>query len=184
MFIHYNLLKQIPSGVFRGFTWGRTKQLRSYPEPMLSPSHPHTHELPYHDDTSKSLFKNAKEANAAHTAYPDREIRGPHDVEADMLANADDSGRTIYTGSPEVRRRAAIERGIRPFFHGGGNTAFCIDMRWEDPVKGREKVKVKIWEEDGEGREAVKDVERWVGGEEVGVDWGVEPLEVCSPLPY
>lgn len=26
MFIHANLLKQIPSGVGRGFTWGRTRQ--------------------------------------------------------------------------------------------------------------------------------------------------------------
>lgn len=151
MFIHYNLLKQIPSGVYLGYTWGRTKQLTSFP-------------------SNSSLQWNAPASGRAHAPYPDPAVRGADDVEADMLANADDEGWTIYPGSDEVRRRAALERGIRPFFHGGGNTAFCIDMRWEDPAGARPKDLVKIGNEE-------KLV--WKGNR-LGIDWNNSPLEVSG----
>ncbi|KAF8577361.1 glycosyltransferase family 71 protein [Ramaria rubella] len=158
MFIHYNLLKQIPSGVFLGFTWGRTKQLSAFP----------------------SLSHNSVQWNASVTSgsdvarvpYPDDVVRGADDVEADMLANADDDGWTIYPGSDEVRRRAALERGIRPFFHGGGNTAFCIDMKWVDPAPAsapRPKKSAKIGDKEILVSEA----------NQLGIDWGKSPLEIA-----
>ncbi|KAF8517044.1 mannosyltransferase putative-domain-containing protein [Hysterangium stoloniferum] len=145
MFIHYNLLKQIPSGVYLGFTWGRTKQVAAYPSfPSLPPMDWNaTGRVPY---------------------YPDPVLRGGDDVEADMLANADDNGWTIYPGDEEVRRRAALERGIRPFFHGGGNTAFCIDMRWEDP---------RVPDAPGEQG-------RWREPMMLGIDWTKSPLEIAD----
>lgn len=145
LFIHYNLLKQIPSGVYLGFTWGRTKQIAAYPA---------GNGLILNNSTSSPLQGNMY-------PYPDPVIRGANDVEADMLANADDNGWTIYPGTEEVRRRAALERGIRPFFHGGGNTAFCIDMRWEDP---------KLDQRHGDEKTQ----------NPLGLDWNKSPLEVCG----
>lgn len=83
--------------------------------------------------------------------------RGLGDVDADMLADADDvsvaccTARHITFSLPcalplthpiitmyiqtgiaqdpasfEVRKRAAIERGLRPFFHGGIVSALCM----------------------------------------------------------
>jgi hypothetical protein len=36
--VHYNLLKQIPSGVGRGFSWGRHKMLPDFRDPPSQPS--------------------------------------------------------------------------------------------------------------------------------------------------
>lgn len=151
LFIHYNLLKQIPSGVYLGYTWGRTKQIASYPTGnglTLDTNH-----------TSASSNPSSSTPPKGYVPYPDPAIRKADDVEADMLANADDNGWTIYPGNEEVRRRAALERGIRPFFHGGGYTAFCIDMRWEDPLLDRRPSEEKT-------RNAL------------GLDWNVSPLQV------
>lgn len=53
-----------------------------------------------------------------------------------MLANADPlTGWAIQPATEEVRKRAVLERGLRPYFHGGGNSAFCIDVKWVDPRK-------------------------------------------------
>lgn len=47
--------------------------------------------------------------------------------------SAGNDGRAIKPAPPAVRRRAALENGIRAFFHGGWNSALCIDLKWEDP---------------------------------------------------
>ncbi|EJU06345.1 hypothetical protein DACRYDRAFT_97827 [Dacryopinax primogenitus] len=142
MFVHYNLLKQIPSGVYQTFTWGRTKQVKGYPEPMVKPG-------PYVQHPELALQR---------STYIDPTIRGPDDVEADMLANCDDSGYCIQPGDAEVRRRAVLEKGIRVFFHGGQWSALCIDFDWSDPHPERE------WTPDGSN--------------ELGIDWKGNPLEV------
>lgn len=95
LFVHMNLLKQIPSGISRGSTFKRTRTV------------------------SVALMKNETETD--------------YGVEADMLANADETGRAILEAPAPVQRRAALERGLQPFLHGGGNTAICADMRWNDP---------------------------------------------------
>ncbi|KIJ26403.1 glycosyltransferase family 71 protein, partial [Sphaerobolus stellatus SS14] len=177
-FVHYNLLKQIPSGVYRGFTWGRTKQVKAYPEPSI----PVEEGLTKDEKMKKNPLKpHTPSQNPHYPPYPDPTIRGPTDVEADMLANADDEGRAIYTGNEEVRRRAALERGIRPYFHGGGNSAFCIDMRWEDPEPKRERIRVFKDVKEGEDKKDGEDKKgRWVGGQEVGIDWSENPLEIAQ----
>jgi hypothetical protein len=48
------------------------------------------------------------------------------DIEADQLANAQLDGRAIKPASIGVRRRAAMELGLRPFFHGGVVSALCV----------------------------------------------------------
>ncbi|KZT62802.1 glycosyltransferase family 71 protein [Calocera cornea HHB12733] len=142
MFVHYNLLKQIPSGIWQGFTWGRTKQVKGYPGPMIEPG-PYAH----HPEISPNR-----------SSYIDPTVRGPDDVEADMLANADDDGNCIQPAEPEVRRRAILEKGIRVFFHGGQWSALCIDFDWSDPHPNRD------WTPDGSN--------------ELGIDWKGNPLEI------
>lgn len=159
-FVHYNLLKQIPSGVGRGYSWGRTKQVQATDWEYAGPGGAHEPPLLLDPITraefeSKGLVKTTKfwEASSrpgrtreryAAYPYPDPEpssiptlykgdgeewVRGPDDVEADMLANAWDDGRAIMPASVEVRRRAAVERGLRPYFHGGVISALCIDIK-------------------------------------------------------
>lgn len=36
-----------------------------------------------------------------------------------MLANAANDGKAISDAPPAVRKRAALEKGLQPFFHGG-----------------------------------------------------------------
>ncbi|KAI8443362.1 hypothetical protein BY996DRAFT_6427764 [Phakopsora pachyrhizi] len=54
-------------------------------------------------------------------------------VEADMLAIADETGKAIIESPGPVQRRAALERGIKAFLHGGLVSAICADMKWSDP---------------------------------------------------
>lgn len=84
LFVHQNLLKQIPSGVYRGSTWKRTKSVRLVPE----------------DPAADEVLEDWA-------------------VEADMLANAQLDGTAIMPAPEMVRRRAALELGLRPFLHGG-----------------------------------------------------------------
>jgi len=49
-----------------------------------------------------------------------------------MLANAQNDGIAIADAPLAVRRRAVLEKGLRPFFHGGWMSALCIDMRYDD----------------------------------------------------
>ncbi|KAF8494303.1 mannosyltransferase putative-domain-containing protein [Gautieria morchelliformis] len=161
-FIHYNLLKQIPSGVYRGFSWGRTKQVVPYPQPPAAVAPPAS------ESTSDTRPRRLQEA-----PYPDIVTRDAHDVEADMLANADDDGWTIYPGSDEVRRRAALERGIRPFFHGGVYSALCIDLAWEDPApKDNPRSKQTVREGDREKLVSAPNP--------LGINWDASPLEVVN----
>jgi alpha 1,2-mannosyltransferase len=132
-FVHYNLLKQIPSGVGRGFSWGRTKQVTAFPDPPLRPITKAEFLEAGLNNTEKWWEPDSvpyrQETRYALAPYPDPVIRDGDDVEADMLANAKDDGRAIQPASSEVRRRAAYERGVRPFFHGGSISALCIDLK-------------------------------------------------------
>ncbi len=132
-----DLLKQIPSGVGRGFSWGRTKQVMAYPTPSLRPitkdeflSAGLNHTEKWWEEDSRSYQQ--RERYRLYP-YPDAErpgaVRGANDVEADMLANAKDDGWAIQPATSEVRRRAAVERGVRPYFHGGVISALCIDLK-------------------------------------------------------
>lgn len=55
-----------------------------------------------------------------------------YDVDADHLANAASDGKALSPAPIAVRRRAVLENGLRPFFHGGWMSALCIDIRYDD----------------------------------------------------
>ncbi|KDQ21097.1 glycosyltransferase family 71 protein [Botryobasidium botryosum FD-172 SS1] len=139
-FVHYNLMKQIPSGVFQGFSWRKTKQLVAFPKAHNTP------------------VSNPVSTRQSAVPYPDPVMHDADDVEADMLANADDDGWGIQPATEEVRRRAAVERAIRPYFHGGVISALCIDMDW-DREPNLDKVGVP---------------------NELGIDWSHDPLEIVQ----
>jgi len=100
MFVHYNLLKQIPSGVRKGFSWGRMKRLPMFDDYPASPA---TARLggPLNDDG----------------------LGGSGDVDCDMLADADEEGIARAKAPEEVMRRAARERGVKVIYHGGVTSA-------------------------------------------------------------
>jgi hypothetical protein len=99
LFVHYNLMKQIPSGIGRGFSWGRMKQMPLFNAFPPERKHAHANELPYSDH--------------------DLALPGLGNVDADMLADADDQGYARAPAREEIRRRAARERGVKANFHGG-----------------------------------------------------------------
>ena len=99
LFIHYNLMKQIPSGIGRGFSWGRMKQMPLFNAFPPERKHAHAHELSYSDH--------------------DLHLPGIGDTDCDMLADADDEGYARAPAREEIRRRAARERGVKANFHGG-----------------------------------------------------------------
>ena len=100
MFVHYNLLKQIPSGVRKGFSWGRMKRLPMFDDYPASP------------------------ATARHGgSLVDDGIGGGGDVDCDMLADADEEGVARTKAPEEVMRRAARERGVKVVYHGGVTSA-------------------------------------------------------------
>ncbi|KAK4046908.1 hypothetical protein OIO90_006390 [Microbotryomycetes sp. JL221] len=112
LFVHANLLKQIPSGIGPGYAWGRTKSFRLTPNSFTLPSF-----------ESKQMPEDLIDL----------------DVDADMLTNVQNDGLALNKeASPAIRRRAVIEKGLRPFFHGGWVSALCIDVKWEDPRTGDE----------------------------------------------
>ncbi|CEQ42039.1 SPOSA6832_03801, partial [Sporobolomyces salmonicolor] len=126
MFVHANLLKQIPSGVGRGFAWGRHRQLRTQPSTL----------------TLQTTYDTSLDLEAEDPLTDD-------DVDADMLANAGNDG--IALGEvPEgrrgwrTRRRAAMEKGVRAQFHGGWVSALCIDYHYEDPRSDEELAHAKF----------------------------------------
>jgi hypothetical protein len=100
LFVHYNLLKQIPSGVGRGFSWGRTKQM-----PLFNVSPP---------PESQGIDGDRRDVTAN-----EHGMSGIGDVDCDMLADADDMGVARSPARIEVRRRAARERGLKARYHGG-----------------------------------------------------------------
>ncbi|GAA5929822.1 hypothetical protein JCM3775_006564 [Rhodotorula graminis] len=114
MFVHANLLKQIPSGVGPGNAWGRHRQVRTQPNSLPLGS-------------GAATFGSSR---ALETIEP----LVDEGVDCDMLADVRDNGTSLGgTASPRVRRRAVMEKGIRAGFHGGWNIALCIDTRWDDP---------------------------------------------------
>jgi hypothetical protein len=99
MFVHYNLLKQIPSGVRKGFSWGRMKRLPMFDDYPASPA---TSRL-----NGQSVGNGVADGN----------------VDCDMLADANEYGVARAPASEEVMRRAARERGLKVIYHGGVTSA-------------------------------------------------------------
>lgn len=99
LFVHYNLLKQIPSGIGRGFSWGRTKQL-----PLFNtfPATPATARL-----------------GEPESKPQDEDKPGLGDVDCDMLADADEFGVARSPAKEMIMRRAVRERGVKTKYHGG-----------------------------------------------------------------
>ncbi|WWD22183.1 hypothetical protein CI109_106674 [Kwoniella shandongensis] len=198
LFVHYNLLKQIPSGVGRGFSWGRTKQLPLF---NIWPATPATARL-----------------GEPATKPADDEKRGLGDVDCDMLADAGEDGKARSEAKEMIMRRAARERGVKVKYHGGWISALCIDLDYIDPrPKSRQEedaerrakleaeraaveVEVEVEkndndddEKDGihpahtqsqtttriEGQEEEVDVEEeWVGV--IEPDWSQSPIEIAQ----
>ena len=99
LFVHYNLLKQIPSGVGRGYSWGRTKHLPLF---NLWPATPST----------------ARKGEPEEKPEDD-DLPGLGDVDCDMLADADESGRARSPAKEMIMRRAVREQGVKVRYHGG-----------------------------------------------------------------
>jgi len=99
LFVHYNLLKQIPSGIGRGFSWGQTKQLPLF---NLFPATPATARLGEPEQPPR-----------------DEDRPGLGDVDCDMLADADEYGVARRPAKEMIMRRAARERGVKAKYHGG-----------------------------------------------------------------
>lgn len=100
MFVHYNLLKQIPSGVGKSFSWGRSKQMPMFDDFPASPS------------TARLGGQTLDDG-----------LGGRGDVDCDMLADADEHGLARTEAPEEVMRRAAREQGIKVVYHGGVTSA-------------------------------------------------------------
>ncbi|ORY27091.1 mannosyltransferase putative-domain-containing protein [Naematelia encephala] len=184
LFVHYNLLKQIPSGVGRGFSWGRTKQLPLF---NLWPATPATARL------DEPAIKPA-----------DDDKPGLGDVDCDMLADADETGLARRPAKEMIMRRAARERGVKVKYHGGWISALCIDLEYIDPrpEERRRETELMIVEEkrwqgqaneaweklQREGGEGVADLDRdeWIqarreaDGRNIVPDWNKSPLEVVQ----
>ncbi|KAK6903885.1 hypothetical protein I203_107395 [Kwoniella mangroviensis CBS 8507] len=167
LFVHYNLLKQIPSGVGRGFSWGRTKQL-----PLFNtwPATPSTARL---DEPSRKPADDNKP--------------GLGDVDCDMLADAQEDGSARAPAKEMIMRRAARERGVKVKYHGGWISALCIDLEYIDPRPEDRK------EADAERKAILEaqnpssdDTPKSEGSEEeefVGTiypDWEQSPIEVVQ----
>ncbi|KAK8846871.1 hypothetical protein IAR55_005961 [Kwoniella newhampshirensis] len=133
LFVHYNLLKQIPSGVGRGFSWGRTKQLPLFNTWPATPA------------TARLGEPERKPA--------DDEKRGLGDVDCDMLADAGEDGKARSEAKEMIMRRAARERGVKVKYHGGWISALCIDLDYVDP-------RPKSRREEDAQRKAMLDKER------------------------
>lgn len=110
LFVHYNLLKQIPSGIGRGFSWGRTKQM-----PLFNtfPATPATARLGEPEEKPE-----------------DDDRPGLGDVDCDMLADADEYGVARAPAKEMIMRRAARERGIKAKYHGGWISALWWVYIW------------------------------------------------------
>ncbi|WWC59407.1 uncharacterized protein I303_101962 [Kwoniella dejecticola CBS 10117] len=174
LFVHYNLLKQIPSGVGRGFSWGRTKQM-----PLFNtwPATPATARL-----------------NEPETKPSDDILPGLGDVDCDMLADAQEDGTARAPAKEMIMRRAARERGIKVKYHGGWISALCIDLDYIDPRpedrKEADAERKKIMEEQAalspvpdEPASAPKEDADEEDKEFVGViypDWEQSPIEVVQ----
>ncbi|WWC67796.1 uncharacterized protein I206_101709 [Kwoniella pini CBS 10737] len=173
LFVHYNLLKQIPSGVGRGYSWGRTKQM-----PLFNtwPATPATARL-----------------NEPETKPSDGILPGLGDVDCDMLADAQEDGTARSPAKEMIMRRAARERGIKVKYHGGWISALCIDLDYIDPRpeerKEADAERKRIMEEQASLSPVPESHENAEGEKEeeeeefVGViypDWEQSPIEVVQ----
>ncbi|BGP20067.1 hypothetical protein JCM10213_003549 [Rhodosporidiobolus nylandii] len=127
LFVHANLLKQIPSGVGKGFAWGRHRQVRTPPSALSLQGIPTT--------TSSAL--------------EEEDPMTDDDVDCDMLANAGNDGIALgqVPDGPvgwRLRRRAVMEKGLRAGFHGGWMSALCIDYHYDDPRSDEDKNTAKL----------------------------------------
>lgn len=114
MFIHYNLLKQIPSGVRKGFSWGRMKRFPMFNDYPASPA----------------------TARLGGTEMDDG-LSGSGDVDCDMLADADEEGVGRSPAPENVMRRAARERGVKVVYHGGVTSALWYVFSFFDAGRHR-----------------------------------------------
>ena len=129
LFVHYNLMKQIPSGIGRGFSWGRTKQLPLF---NLWPATPATARLGEPEDKPV-----------------DDDLPGLGDIDCDMLADADETGRARKPAKEMIMRRAIREQGAKAKYHGGWISALCIDLEYVDPRPAeRQKADKALKEQD------------------------------------
>ncbi|OWZ63999.1 hypothetical protein AYX14_06586 [Cryptococcus neoformans] len=174
LFVHYNLLKQIPSGVGRGYSWGRTKQLPLFNTWPATPSTARLGEPERRPD--------------------DGDKRGLGDVDCDMLADAGEDGRARGEAKEMVMRRAARERGVKVKYHGGVVSALCIDLEYIDPrPKERQEEDAarraalsasasfseslpESTSADGDGTDDTSAPKEWVGV--VEPDWSQSPIEI------
>ncbi|GAA5998961.1 uncharacterized protein JCM10292_005826 [Rhodotorula paludigena] len=128
LFVHANLLKQIPSGVGKGFAWGRHRQIRTQPS---------THSL---QGTGARTYASSALLEAADPLVDE-------DADCDDLADAENDG-TVPRGregrSARTRRRAVVEKGMRAHFHGGWVSALCIDYSWSDPRSSEELATARL----------------------------------------
>ncbi|GAA6021382.1 hypothetical protein JCM10207_002029 [Rhodosporidiobolus poonsookiae] len=127
LFVHANLLKQVPSGVGKGNAWGRHRQVRTPP----------------------SALSLAGLKTSTSFALEEEDPMMDDDVDCDMLANAGNDGKALgeVADGPagwRIRRRATMEKGIRAGFHGGWNSALCIDYHWDDPRSDEDKWIAKL----------------------------------------
>ncbi|CDZ97044.1 Alpha-mannosyltransferase [Phaffia rhodozyma] len=174
LFVHYNLLKQVPSGIRRGFSWGRTKQFPLFIAPKGQSESNKAEVI----DATLALAQDGDDLD-----YEDAfdKVRGFGDVDCDMLADADDLGHARAPAAEAVRRRAATERGGRAFFHGGYVSALCIDARYDDPRPDETREEIKLLKE----AEDIRLQEMWTakGLKEGDEGWGVpENTAGDSPL--
>lgn len=168
LFVHANLLKSIPSGVGRGFSWGRHKSMSLM---NFFPATPAT--ARENEDTVPGL---------------DESLSGLGDVDCDMLADADDEGNARAPAREEVRRRAARERGIKVRYHGGVVSALCIDVDMIDPrprvtqelARQRKEDEDKAWEEAKERakEQGLPEPPRTPVDAPVVPDWSASAIEV------
>ncbi|BGP35340.1 hypothetical protein JCM10296v2_007176 [Rhodotorula toruloides] len=130
LFVHANLLKQISSGVGKGFAWGRHRQLRTPSSSLSLQGHPLTpsHKLELDDPLTDDDIDCDMIADVGYDGFPER-------------------GRERVEGHPQevrIRRRAVWEKGIRAGFRGGGMFALCIDIRFDDPRSDDETWSAKL----------------------------------------
>ena len=116
LFVHYNLLKHIPSGVGRGYSWGRTKQLPLFNTWPATPA------------TARLGEPAVKVEDAA--------LRGLGDVDCDMLADADEYGVARSAAKEMIMRRAVRERGVKAKYHGGWISALWWVFDHQKSVHG------------------------------------------------
>ncbi|TXT06091.1 hypothetical protein VHUM_03564 [Vanrija humicola] len=160
LFVHYNLMKTVPSGIGYGFSWGRSKQM-----PLFNtwPASPATARL-----------------GEPRIKPEDGDKRGLGDVDCDMLADADEYGYARAPAQEMIMRRAVRERGVKAKYHGGSLSALCIDLDYVD-VRSDERIK-----EDEKYRESFNTtaVDEAIAAWQVAADEAKALNEPEPPRPY